>query len=345
MIIPKLKDLAAATGLHEMTVSRALRNVGRMRQETRQRVLDAARQMGYRPNAAAAAMRTGHTGCIVLISCPRPATAPHLTPDLLSAMIATVTAHGGYLAHAMIPGDDLADATALPRLLNCHMAEGVLLHDTPEELPRFEEFLQGNGLPAVWLNHKRKYNAVYADDFGAARKVTEQLLALGHTRIAFVRLARGSDGAHFSLTDRAAGYEAAMQQAGLRPEVLVFDGHWDQWTKPMASRLAPLARVFSEPSRRPTAVIVPHDGPVLLGLLQQLGVRVPEDVSLVSFTGSAAYTVEQMVSGVLLPMEALGRTAVEMLFRMIETPRTDLIPSICLPYDEIASLHTVRKLK
>ena len=67
MAIPKLKDIAVATGVHEMTVSRALRNVGRMRPETRQRVLDVARTMGYRPNAAAAAMRTGHTGCIAMI--------------------------------------------------------------------------------------------------------------------------------------------------------------------------------------------------------------------------------------------------------------------------------------
>ena len=48
MSIPKLKDIAAATGVHEMTVSRALRNVGRMRQETRQRVLEAALKLGAR---------------------------------------------------------------------------------------------------------------------------------------------------------------------------------------------------------------------------------------------------------------------------------------------------------
>ena len=344
MSIPKLKDIAAATGVHEMTVSRALRNVGRMRQETRQRVLDAARAMGYRPHAAAAAMRTGRTGCIAMISGPRQQAA-HLPPDAMSTIIETVASYGGYLAHSVLPGNaDLFATEKLPRLLSRRMAEGVLLNCTPDEPAHFEEFFQRNSLPAVWLNHKRHCNAVYPDDVAAARKVTAQLLALGHRRIAFVRLARENEtnphAEHDSVADRAAGYEEAMRQAGLQPDVLVFSGHWDQWNEPLDARLQSLAHVFCDLTRRPTAVIAPSDGPVLLGLLQQLGVRAPDDVTLVSFSSFPAHAAEQMPSWVPVPGDAMGRLAVQMLFQMIEFGQKE-VPAIGVPYGEIASMHTV----
>jgi len=347
MSIVKLKDIAAATGVHEMTVSRALRNVGRMRQETRQRVLDVARQLGYRPHAAAAAMRTGRTGCIAMITGPL-LHGSQLAPNDMAVLIEAVAGYGGYLAHAAISGDvDISNAGTFPRLLSRRMAEGVLLNYTHDEPPRLDDFLRHNGLPAVWMNRKRHCNTVYPDDFGAARKVTERLLALGHRRIAFVRLRRADEthprAEHYSVADRLAGYESAMRHAGLQPDGLLFAHGWDQWNAPKESRLQSLAKVFCDPARRPTAVIAHGDGPILMGLLQQLGVQVPEDVTLVSFSGYFSHAAEQMLSGVPVPFEAMGRRTVEMLFQMIESGKQEA-PAICLPYGEIASLHTVRHL-
>jgi LacI family transcriptional regulator len=347
MSIPKLKDIAAATGVHEMTVSRALRNVGRMRPETRQRVLEAAMKLGYRPNAAAAAMRTGHTGCIALLSGTH-RQALHLTAHAVSAIVESVTHRGGYLAHATVPDVmHKGDGCRLPGVLNRHLAEGVLLHDIHEAGPLVEEFLQRNNLPAVWMNQKRTVNAVYPDDFGAARRVTEQLLACGHRRIVFVRLLREAEVqhpmAHYSVTDRAAGYEMAMRQAGLNPSVVVVSYRWDQWPDPVDSRMRSLLRLFRDAKTRPTAVIVYRDGSVLMGLLQNLGIRIPEDVSIVSFSGYATHVAEQMVSWVPVPFEEMGRVAVSIVHKMIESGTKEL-PAQDVPYGEIASLHTVRKL-
>ena len=347
MAIPKLKDIARATGVHEMTVSRALRNVGRMRPETRQHVLDVARQLGYRAHAAAAAMRTGHTGCIAVLSWAQ-LPGSGIPPESLAEISETVSSHGGYLAHAVVTAAaNDADATVLPRLLRRHMAEGVLLHGAQAASLSLEGFLRRNTLPAVWLNQKRRTNAVYPDEFGAAQKVTGKLLSLGHQRIAFVRLVQAagsrSSAEHYSGVDRLAGYEAAMRQAGLRPELLVFDDHWNQWAEARALRLQGLAKVFCDPARRPTAAIVDRDGPVLLASLQQLGLQVPEDVSLVSFTSYGAHPVEQLVSWMPVPLPETGRLAVEMLFQMIERGSTD-VPSISLPYGEIAAMHTVGKI-
>lgn len=193
MSIPKLEDVARLSGVHAMTVSRALRNVGRMRPETRERIAEAVRKLGYRPDAAASTMRTGRTGCIAMISSTR-LHASYLTPQAMATIIATVARGGGHLAHACVSGEvDAADAAKLPSLLSRRLADGLLLNYTHDVPPHFEDFLQRYRLPAVWLNHKHAFNAVFPDDFGAARKATEQLLAFGHRRIAFVRLLRESE--------------------------------------------------------------------------------------------------------------------------------------------------------
>lgn len=347
MSIPKLKDIAAATGVHEMTVSRALRNVGRMRPETRQRVAEAARRLGYRPNAAASAMRTGRTGCIVMLSSPLRQSS-HVSPDAMAAVMDAIAARGGYLVQASLPGNvDIADASTLPCVLRRQMAEGLLLHHTPDEPDRIADFLCRADLPAIWMNHKRHGNAIYPDDAGASAKVTEHLLALGHRRIAFVRLEREGDLPprieHYSVADRIAGYERTMRQAGLRPDVQVFTHRWDQWDEPVEARLQPLATVFCDPARCPTAVITHRDGPVMLSLLLQLGLRVPDDVSMVSFTACPSHAVEQVVSWVPLPFEEIGRKAVAMLYRLIEGGRIE-IPAAVVPYGTIASLHTVKRI-
>jgi DNA-binding LacI/PurR family transcriptional regulator len=90
-------------------------------------------------------------------------------------------------------------------------------------------------------------------------------------------------------------------------------------------------------------VIVYRDGSVLMGLLQNLGIRIPEDVSIVSFSGYATHVAEQMVSWVPVPFEEMGRAAVAIVHKMIDSG-TKQLPAQDVPYGEIASLHTVRKL-
>ena len=173
MATTRLKELAAETGLHAMTVSRALRNVGRMRQETRQRVLEVARRMNYRPNAAAAAMRTGHTGCIALLVGARPEDA-RLPPAAFLALSAEVARRGGYLAHAVLPARDASSRQAiLPRLLTRRLVEGVLLDCTLEQAAPLEPFLRRNRIPALRLGRLRAAGAAQLDEAGAVRAAAQ----------------------------------------------------------------------------------------------------------------------------------------------------------------------------
>lgn len=175
MSTTRLQDLAAATGLHVMTVSRAVRNVGRMRQETRQRILEAARRMNYRPHAAAAAMRTGRTGCIALLASAHPADSC-LPPAALLALSAEVARRGGYLAHAVLPApapDAPSRQPALPRLLARRLVEGVLLDCAPEQSAPLESFLRRNRIPVLLLRRLRAAGATQLNAAAAVRAVAQ----------------------------------------------------------------------------------------------------------------------------------------------------------------------------
>ncbi len=173
MATTRLKDLAAETGLHVMTVSRALRHVGRMRQETRQRVLDVARRMNYRPSAAAAAMRTGRTGCVALLAGARPEDSS-LSPAALLALSAEVARRGGYLAHAVLPAREASSCQALlPRLLARRLVEGVLLDCTPEQAAPLKPFLRRNRIPALLLGQLRAAGAAQLDEAAAVRAAAQ----------------------------------------------------------------------------------------------------------------------------------------------------------------------------
>jgi LacI family transcriptional regulator len=333
MAIPKLSDIAAATGVHEMTVSRALRNVGRMRAETRQRVLDAARQLGYRPNAAASAMRTGHTGCVGLLTVAQSGqgTAP-LAPAALVGMLEVVSRRGGFIAHALWSDAANADDVAtLPPILGRRVAEGLLMQGVPARPGRFDAFLERNRLPAVWLNQQRPTNAVCLDDRGAARKVIEQLLAQGHRRIAELR--RPESGASHACRERSAGYEQTMRQAGLAPAGLSFSSAG-------TGGLRELADALRDPARRPTAIVAAEEGSAVWACLLDLGIRVPQEISLVAFSEDFPRTADRWVSTVRAPLDAMGRKAADMLWRLMDAGIGSM-PSICLPYGEIDSLRTV----
>ena len=311
MPLPTLKDIAATTGLHPMTVSRALRDVGRMKPATRQRVQEAALKLGYRPHAAAAALRSGHTGCIALLSA-RGASEPPLPAAALTAVIEALASRGGFLAHAALAADANL-ASALPRLLGRRMAEGLLVPRSFAPPAAFDAFLRQGGLPAVWLDVPRPVNAVYADDRAAMWQVVETLAAQNRQRIVCVR--RG--GADAALAN---GYDAAMRAAGLRPEVVEI--------ALMPTGAADAAARW----RDADALIVTRYDDALIATLRCHSSRASEDLTIVAFADEAGGARNGAASVVLHPCAEIGRRAVVMLYRLIEEGLQEL-PSVVVPCD------------
>lgn len=171
-------------------------------------------------------------------------------------------------------------------------------------------FVNG-GTPALHVT------SVGVDERTAGRLATEHLLSLGHALIGFAA------GPEYTLPTREkrAGYEAALLEAGLEPE--------DDLVEHAAFTVAggrEAGRRLLTSRKRPTGVICSNDL-VAIGVLQEaaaLGLRVPEELSVVGFDGVAAAWTQPHLTSVEQPIGQIGETAVAALRALIEQPDVEL---------------------
>src|SRR3954469_6406342 len=230
-----IKEIARRTGLSIPTVGNVLgRAASRYSAETRQRVLKAASDLGYKPNASARAMRQGRFGCAALVlSRSKQQTHSHIPAGLLDGLDDALAQHGMHLTVSRLTDEELASDNFLPKVLRESMADGMIVNYTHEIPQGMLDLIHAHHAPAVWLNAKLSEDCIYPDDFAAARSATQHLLRLGHRRISLLHFI--SSGVfptsfeqarprfHYSVADRADGYASVMRQAGLTPRIAHHD--------------------------------------------------------------------------------------------------------------------------
>ncbi len=312
-----LKEIGKQCGVSVCTVSQILnRTSDRYSRDTQERVLACAAKLGYRPNAFARATRRKGFGAVLLLRA-QDVSRSYLPRLLLDAVEDAVRARDWHLLTARASDAELNDDKRLPSFLQQHLADGILLNyhqDIPSGLP---DMLQKYRMPTVWMNCRAEYDTVYPDDLGGGRLVTEELLKLGHRRIAYVdQQLPASRAIHYSRADRCDGYVAAMEAAGLTPQVVA---------EPAAgvSRLEHLVAVLSAVDR-PTAVIgysTPTADSVAYAALLAGGLRVPDDLSIASFDSYPRSShAGPLHSCALIPWREVGHTAVDLLVKRIKRP-------------------------
>ncbi len=309
------QDVADLAGVSRTTVSFVLNNVPgvKITEETRQRVLEAARQLDYYPTSAARILASGKTCRIGLVLCEQ---RDHLIADaFLPSFLRGVSdlAHQeGYRVVFQSTGDKTGEAAYVSLLREQHV-DGLIVsgpRSNDHQLYRLHE----EGYPLVL--HGRLPDCalpfVDVDNVGGARKAVSHLIGLGHRRIGLITNAPLS---YTSSQDRLAGYRQALQEAGLPlDEGLIRYGEFS----PESGRKA-MESLLALPSP-PSAVFVASDV-VALGAMtavRECGVRIPQDVALVGFDDLflAAY-VSPPLTTVRLPAYGLGWAAGDLLIRLI----------------------------
>jgi DNA-binding LacI/PurR family transcriptional regulator len=293
----------------------------RIHPDTRKRVLAAAEEMGYRPDAAARAMRTGKYANVGFL---QPENRVYLPHSLLDGMMTALDAEGLHLTVARVPDAALSTQRYLPRVLSELRVDGLLVNHLVEIAPHVREAMERYRVPVVWLNNKLPADCVYPDDYAGARDATRHLLALGHTRIVYL-YRPWDDGAdvHYSVTDRRAGYEAALREAGLAPRALRLGDAENHGAARVSHALALLAG-----DDRPTAILTYERDvalPVAFAALR-LGLSVPRDLSLMEFHFHHDWESGLKITSVITPFEEVGARAVQMLLKKMERPEEPLPP-------------------
>ena len=270
-----LADVAAEVGVSLATVSRVLSDAPYpVAQKTRARVLAAAKELGYTPNAIARALARRMTNTVGVIV--GDITDPYFAEIVRGAEdVARSHSHLAIVCNTdRSPGAELA----YMKLLLEHNVAGIIVAggffpDAPEAaaFADLAASTRSNQSRIVLLADREiDVPTMYVDEKALMLELTQVLIGLGHRRIVFVN---GLAGLSVSL-NRQAGFEQAMAEAGLDPTLQISGGFGIEQGRNAALQLLH--------SRLPDAIIAASDEAALglLTTLQQAGVRVPEQVSI-----------------------------------------------------------------
>jgi DNA-binding LacI/PurR family transcriptional regulator len=328
-----MRDVASLAQVSVQTVSNFVH--GRhdeMSEQTRLRVGKALDQLGYRPNTAAASLRSQRIRVIAFIVVDEHArflTDP-LT-DLIIAGVGDVARERSYGVLVQGARPSSRDPGILDTLRR-GMADGAIaILSGPQNVRRSHlDELRQLGSPAVILDEIAAPDGlaiVRAEQQEGAKSLTEHLIRRGHKRIAFV----GAKVPWAVVEQRAAGYREAMDAAGLRVEsslVRLQAGLDAQWGADLARGL-----LEGQSGAVPTAIICASDL-LALGAMQaarSLGLRIPDDVAVAGFDDfQFSAFLEPPLTTVRVPAYDMGVRAAEILLSEVEKSESQ-IPNRIFP--------------
>jgi LacI family transcriptional regulator len=310
---PRLKDVANAAGVHTATASRALneRTRGMVSPDTVERVRQAAESLGYRVNRVARGLKTRRSFTIGML-------VPDITNPFFPPMVRGAedgSADAGYtLVLADTDNDEVKDRRHQSLMLE-RQVDGLLLATARRRDPLVDELVE-SGVPFVLVNRtidRGGVAAVIPDDQAGMALAVEHLYELGHRTIGHVAgPSRTSTGSR-----RAAGFEAAVRSLGLEPGPIV---EVESFTEE-GGRTAGIAVLSGH--ERPSAIVAANDL-IALGVLDaadRLGLRCPEDFSLVGFNDMPFVDrLQPPLTTVRVDEYELGLRASRMLLSLIDDP-------------------------
>lgn len=308
-------DVARKAGVSRTTVSFVLNNVAGMQisEETRKRVIDAARELGYVPDAAAQALASGRSKTIGLLLARQThviASDMFLT-QILEVLVREVNRQGMRLMLEVVA--DYEDQESYLKLVRSNSIDGVLYSG-----PRFDDAalrsLVEHGVPTVVMGalEDTTYHFVDVDNRAAAERAVHHLVHLGHTQVGCITNARPS---YVAAIDRLQGYKDALGSAGLAVDSrLVRYGDFD-----------PESGYFQMNSLLDanlglTAVFVASDIVAFgaMAAIRERGLQIPEDIAIVGFDDvPLSRYMDPSLTTIQLPVIDLARRASEMVVGLI----------------------------
>jgi LacI family transcriptional regulator len=300
-------DVAAAAGVSIKTVSRVLNREPNVRHVTRERVVDVASRLRYRPNASARSL-AGSRSYLIGLLIDNPSLG--YVAELQFGAMARCRQEGFHLvAEPIETGAPDTAARLRAMLVDLHL-DGVIL--TPPACDDLEvlSVLEAAGAPFVRIAPGREPGraaCVRMDDAAAAHELTGLLLQLGHRDIGFIL----GDPAHGAAAARCAGFKAAMAEAGVevRPDRLR-QGDFSYRSGVLAAEA-----LLAGPDR-PTAIFAGNDDMALgaISTANRLGLSVPGDVSVCGFDDTpAARAVWPRLTTVRQPIVEMAQEAAGLL--------------------------------
>jgi len=310
--MPTLKDIAKATGVSIATVSYVLNNGPRaVSPATREKVLEALRELNYRPNAAARGLKGKRTDTIGVIF-PHAVAAP-IDNSYFSPIIAGIldVATEQKFACLLFSGLDWETVEANTSLYGDGRCDGAIVIAVPKDSELIQS-MHNFGLPFVLVGtHPTNLitNSIDTDNVEGARQVTGHLLDLGHRRIGMLQGNENSS----SNDERTKGFCLAHTERGLAvdPNLLFPSAYQDDVAYESAMRALRLPK-----GQRPKALFCANDmlAAMAYRAAAELGLGIPAELSIVGFDDYAfAKSMIPPLTTIRQPLRAIGARAAEVL--------------------------------
>jgi LacI family transcriptional regulator len=331
-----IRDVAELAGVSIATVSAVINQTAPVRPALRERVLSAIIATDYHPHGVARSLKTGVSRTIGLVISD--VTNPFF--GAVARSIETALQAEGYALVLCNSDEDPAKEERYLRLLQSQRVGGVLIAMAGAGAVYGRSIAGLVKAPAVLIDRTNPvlpFDSVTVDNTGGTQAAIEHLLALGRRRIGIVLGPRGIS----TSEERLAGYRQALKHHGITPEPrLVRYGYFRQ-----SEGFAAAQSLIAE--ERPDAIFATNNF-MAIGALRAIadaGLACPADIAIACFDDFEwAGLCEPKITTVEQPTEAIGRTAVSLLFDRIrhtspsQAPRHIVLPTRCICRTTIGEL-------
>jgi LacI family transcriptional regulator len=306
-----IKDVAKKAGVSYSTVSRALSGSTLINEDTRKKVKEIAKQLGYTPNEIAKGLVSKTSSTIGLI-----------LPDITNPFFADVAQgieecanRNGFQVFLCNSNWDLVREKGYLSTLNGKRVGGIIVSPATNHNSHFIED-NARSIPTVFAAYNpmnEEYNYVVTDDYKSSVIATEYILKLGHRNIAFI----GGQEENNTNIGRLNGFVATMDKYGM--EVRKDYVRYGKYRQESGYELTKDMLLKNE---IPSAIIAGNDI-IAIGVIQaveEFGLKVPENISVIGFDDISYASLHKIqLTTVKQPINRIGELCVEMLLELIKS--------------------------
>jgi DNA-binding LacI/PurR family transcriptional regulator len=303
---PTMQHVAEKAGVSTALVSLVMRGAANVSDYRRQLVLDAADELGYRPNVLARnlASRRSKTIGVVLNDLHNPFFAEVADGIQSAADVAEYRLLYGNGKHSIA-----GEAEAVETFLQFRV-DGVILAGSLD-VATMEKAARSAAVVVVGRTEKSEsVDTVSTDGQAGAALAVDHLIELGHHRIAHL-----DGGAGAGAAERSAGYVESMHRHGLSQHVQIVTGDYDE-----SGGQGGAAELLAAPAR-PTAIFASNDLSAIGALdhIVSTGLRVPDDISVIGFDNTALSSLSHVsLTTINQPSDDLGQAAIDLILDRLD---------------------------
>jgi LacI family transcriptional regulator len=322
-------DIAKALNLSPATVSRGLKEHPAIRKDTRKKILEKAKEMGYRQNLFASNLRRNRTNTIGVI-------VPRLNSYFMSTVIAgmeKIANQAGYNLIISQSMESVAKEVVNAKTLYNTRVDGLLvsLAYGTDDISHFEELLD-KGVPLIFFDRVFEHpqcTSVVIDNYKAGYEVTQHLISQGCKRIVHITASLKRN----VYADRLKGYKQALMDNDIPyDDKLVFINNLSEQAG------IDVCKTLLQMDPRPDAIFSANDACAVSCIreLKQAGLKIPDDIAVAGFNNDPlSKVIEPNLTTVNYPGNEMGEVAASTLIRRLDLQHGTSLNTIVLRHELI----------